>query len=362
MSKNLRFKIEVNSVNLKSGKIKTEFIPFDKVTCREKTLSELNSEQIRRIKRIYSLIGSFLGITFEDWEKHFTFDIFPENDIMAWEKITFVFLEYTKRYAYDLTLQQKKNILIRLLRLSCGAEPHDQLSKDLLSFCEYLFQTIRESPKTHEDIKNCDHKNLYENPWNKIDFIKLAFVYQKYINQRDLNSEEEDDIYVRLLHLMAGKEPKDDISRELLHVIENEFDPQNITDDRERVVSVVVQRKGQAKFRSDLLKAYQGKCAITGFATKDTLQAAHIIPYLGYETNHPSNGILLRADIHILFDKHLLSIDPKTYEVVISPSLYSTEYEGLSRKKLLLPEKDRFKPNSVALEKHYQTFFKKCEK
>ena len=41
----------------------------------------------------------------------------------------------------------------------------------------------------------------------------------------------------------------------------------------------------------------------------ETLEAAHIIPYKGSSTNHIQNGILLRADIHTLFDLDLLRID-----------------------------------------------------
>ena len=45
------------------------------------------------------------------------------------------------------------------------------------------------------------------------------------------------------------------------------------------------------------------------------LKATHIMPYRGEETNHPSNGLLLRADLHTLFDVGLLTIDPKTMTV-----------------------------------------------
>jgi HNH endonuclease len=37
-------------------------------------------------------------------------------------------------------------------------------------------------------------------------------------------------------------------------------------------------------------------------STLDILEAAHISPYRGEEDNHPENGLLLRADLHTLFD------------------------------------------------------------
>ncbi|MBD2419083.1 HNH endonuclease [Anabaena cylindrica FACHB-243] len=363
MSNNENLKLKTRILNRKTGKVTVKSQSLEKLIPRNRPVSQLTSEQLDRIKRIYSFVGVFVTDSFENWLKCFTLDVFPETEIKVWETITFVFVKYVEQHT--LNFKQKKDVLLKLIILSSGERPKDKLSKELFVFQENLEKEILEkrSQDTNlvvEEGTNQRLKNI--NPWDKIDFIKLAFVYQKCLKQRDLNSNEEDDIYLKLMQLMAGGEPKDDLSRELLHALENEFEPQNITDDRERVISVVVQRKGQAKFRSDLLKAYQGKCAITGFDTKRVLQAAHIIPYLGYETNHPSNGILLRVDIHIIFDQHLLSIDPKSYEVVISPSLHGTDYQGLSGKKLLLPDKDRFKPNLIALEQHYQTFLQKCDK
>ncbi|MHC5775395.1 HNH endonuclease [Nostoc sp.] len=262
--------------------------------------------------------------------------------------------------------KQKKDILYRLINLSFGEKPKDKLSKNLFLFKEQLLKEIIENNTQNTPLskEETDKRSADVLTGKNIDYIELVVAYHKYINKHNFNfdHEERDNILVQLMPLMAGEEPKDELSRELLYILEDKFNPHNITDDRERVVSVVVQRKGQSRFRRELLKAYQGKCAITGFAPNKVLQAAHIIPYLGSETNHPSNGILLRVDIHILFDQHLLSIHPKSYEVVISPSLCGTDYEGLGGKKLLLPDKDRFKPNSIALEQHYQTFLQKCEK
>jgi putative restriction endonuclease len=90
------------------------------------------------------------------------------------------------------------------------------------------------------------------------------------------------------------------------------FDPGNIMDGRERIVASIVIRRGQPEFRRILIRAYKGRCAVSGCDAIEVLEAAHIMPYLGQDTNHPSNGILLRADIHTLFDLGLLSIDTDT--------------------------------------------------
>jgi predicted restriction endonuclease len=59
---------------------------------------------------------------------------------------------------------------------------------------------------------------------------------------------------------------------------------------------------GQINFRSKLLKIYNEKCAISATNLPPVLEAAHIVPYQGVETNNITNGILLRSDFHILFD------------------------------------------------------------
>ncbi|HEX2206797.1 MAG TPA: HNH endonuclease signature motif containing protein [Longimicrobium sp.] len=61
-------------------------------------------------------------------------------------------------------------------------------------------------------------------------------------------------------------------------------------------------RRGQAKFRQNLLKLYGGRCAVSGWAPESVLEAAHILLHADSGLNHSENGILLRADLHILFD------------------------------------------------------------
>lgn len=82
------------------------------------------------------------------------------------------------------------------------------------------------------------------------------------------------------------------------------------------------------------------------------LEAAHIIPYQGDETNHISNGLLLRADIHTLFDLGLLAIDTTEMKVVVHPSLINTQYEGLMGRPLILPTNRAQWPNKAALDIH----------
>ena len=141
-----------------------------------------------------------------------------------------------------------------------------------------------------------------------------------------------------------------------------DFNPENLTDARERTNRSIVQRQGQSQFRSELLKAYGGKCAITDCDAKDALEAAHIFPYLGTDTNHVKNGLLLRADIHTLFDLYLISIDPDTSKVIVSSSLLNTCYKELNGKSLKSPQNYAVSPSLQALARHYETFLLKQNK
>jgi hypothetical protein len=132
----------------------------------------------------------------------------------------------------------------------------------------------------------------------------------------------------------------------------NDFDPDDIEDAREHVARTIAQRRGQRAFRDVLLAAYGGQCAISGCAVVDVLEAAHIIPYRGAATNVVSNGILLRADLHTLFDCGLIAIDPEKMTIVISSSLRNSGYRQLDGRSLRLPDSPANAPSRKALQQH----------
>ncbi len=120
--------------------------------------------------------------------------------------------------------------------------------------------------------------------------------------------------------------------------LNNPFNPQNIQDARDKVLAEIVRRRGQSTFRKALLQAYSNTCAITGSKLVPILEAAHVHPYQGLHTNVVSNGLLLRADIHTLFDLNLIAIDSSTMTILISPDLDATEYAELKGKKVYAPK------------------------
>ncbi|MVN78266.1 HNH endonuclease [Hymenobacter sp. HMF4947] len=77
-------------------------------------------------------------------------------------------------------------------------------------------------------------------------------------------------------------------------------------------------RVGQGAFRALVTQAYEKKCAISGEKTLPVLEAAHIQPFSQAGPNSVGNGLLLRSDLHKLFDKHYITIDADDKAVLIS--------------------------------------------
>jgi len=129
----------------------------------------------------------------------------------------------------------------------------------------------------------------------------------------------------------------------------SDFNPTSIMDGRKKTFAEVVRRQGQPRFRSELLDAYGCCCAITDCDVVSVLEAAHIIPYAGPDTNNVSNGLLLRADIHTLFDLGEIKVDGN-YVIHVSERLIQSTYGALHGKRIRLPSDKSKKPHVKALE------------
>ena len=134
------------------------------------------------------------------------------------------------------------------------------------------------------------------------------------------------------------------------------FDPDSVHDERERALRAIRVRRGQQAFRTALLDAYGKRCAVTGCPVEDVLEAAHITRHLGPLTNHVSNGLLLRADLHTLFDCDLLAFEPAGRTIVLADSLQGTSYAKLAGKVLQTPKNAAQSPSRRNLEKRYIDF------
>lgn len=130
------------------------------------------------------------------------------------------------------------------------------------------------------------------------------------------------------------------------------FTFEGMGDARERTLGDVMRRRGQPAFRAALLLAYEGRCVLSGCDASEALEAAHIYPYKGEYTNHVTNGLLMRADLHALFDLGLLTIDSVTMTAKFTDSLKTSHYRPLHGVKLRLPISDDQCPSAEALDWH----------
>lgn len=88
-----------------------------------------------------------------------------------------------------------------------------------------------------------------------------------------------------------------------------------------RVDVMVKQRIGQQAFRKRLLDRYGSVCAVTGSQPEEVLDAAHLFTFAERPEHLETAGLLLRADVHRLFDRLLLSVDPRSWRSRVAPGL-----------------------------------------
>lgn len=131
-----------------------------------------------------------------------------------------------------------------------------------------------------------------------------------------------------------------------------EFDPSSESEGKGWVFREIAQRQGAPRFRKALLEAFGRTCCITGCQLEEILEAAHIRPYDGPHTNDPTNGLLLRADIHTLFDLGMVRIDPQTLQVHVHPRVRSSPDHARYHMRTLLPSYPS--PSRKALDDHWQ--------
>jgi putative restriction endonuclease len=125
--------------------------------------------------------------------------------------------------------------------------------------------------------------------------------------------------------------------------------------------TLITPRLGQGAFRVAVTEAYGRQCAITGGKVLPALDAAHIRPFSegGYHTK--SNGILLRKDIHSVFDAGYATVD-KDYRFLVSKKVKEVfnngeEYLSLHGKALRLPNGKSDWPNPDFIQWHNQNRF-----
>jgi len=118
----------------------------------------------------------------------------------------------------------------------------------------------------------------------------------------------------------------------------------------------VYPRLGQGSFRVVVADAYQRRCALTGSPVLHVLEAAHVRPVTEDGPNNVQNGILLRQDVHTLFDRGYITVTPD-YRVEVSRRIKDEfangkEYYSAHGQMISLPGKSSLHPAGKFLSWH----------
>ncbi|HUY45812.1 MAG TPA: HNH endonuclease [Streptosporangiaceae bacterium] len=121
-------------------------------------------------------------------------------------------------------------------------------------------------------------------------------------------------------------------------------------------------RLGHQVFKAVVLDAYHRQGAITGTHIPPVLQAAHVRPVTEGGEHGLDNGVLLRSDVHTMFDRGYLGVDPQ-YRLRVSPRLREESGNGeqfyaQAGQVVELPTRRADRPNREFLEWHLDEVFK----
>lgn len=121
-------------------------------------------------------------------------------------------------------------------------------------------------------------------------------------------------------------------------------------------------RLGQGAFRVLVTDAYERRCAITRERTLPVLEAAHIMPYSEGGRHELTNGLLLRSDLHRLFDLGYVTIDPKDRRLIVSRKIREEfengrDYYALEGRQMWIPTDDNAVPSYGNLLYHAENVF-----
>jgi putative restriction endonuclease len=123
-------------------------------------------------------------------------------------------------------------------------------------------------------------------------------------------------------------------------------------------------RLGQGAFRLAVTEAYRRECAVTGGRVLPALDAAHIQSYTSGGEHAVANGLLLRRDIHSVFDAGYLTFD-EDLRVVVSDRVRTefqngNEYRRLQGERLRVPANPNFRPDSECLKWHREKCYERA--
>lgn len=195
-----------------------------------------------------------------------------------------------------------------------------------------------------EDVPALEFKADYKTNYKPINFVSITDLisntprYNVQSSIQEIDYEWANTLFCSINQLSSTEADSDDT---LL----------DAEDQRKAVMRQIKQRRGQKGFRDSLI-TQAAQCAVSNCAIVDILEAAHITAYKNDTHNHVSNGLLLRCDMHTLYDLELFAIEPDTLFIYFAPQIQDKEYTRYHGKKLHVT----YKLNRGALVERWQRF------
>ncbi|MEB3288667.1 MAG: pentapeptide repeat-containing protein [Leptolyngbya sp.] len=103
-----------------------------------------------------------------------------------------------------------------------------------------------------------------------------------------------------------------------------------------------------------LLDLYHNRCAITGCDIQPLLETVFVTNHDRERADHPSQCLVLRADLRTLYELKLLAIHPTTREVLLAPQLLNSDYGPLQGRRIAIPEQKIYHPSPGGLAQNLQ--------
>lgn len=140
------------------------------------------------------------------------------------------------------------------------------------------------------------------------------------------------------------------------------FEPLPIGETRSRQPVLIYPRLGQGSFRVLVTDIYSRRCVVTGERTLPVLQAAHIKPVAAGGPHDPRNGLLLRSDLHTLFDRGYITVTPdlqlKVGDRIREKFENGRDYYAFDRRQIATPRNAACAPLRDYLDWHASEVFR----
>lgn len=209
--------------------------------------------------------------------------------------------------------------------------PTNEINKNLL---KHILGDKKKFPKEYSNSV----RNVKINLKSGVKGVKQGFMF---VNNTDFNFLVER--LIELMNRVIVAHTKSSKSKNYLF--------SQAKDDEKNEYTQKKIRRNQSHFRLNLIQVYGLRCMISRIEISELIDAAHIISHSDSGINHTNNGLLLRIDLHRLFDANLLGINPKTFTVKISKNLKNTEYEKFDGVKISLKNDGSYLDDRFLIEK-----------